>query len=69
MVERRLKAKYELCFSTLKCNKIGAAYVIKCLIAKKTSRNNVFKRIQTTNKVLPNLFRGLEVRKKVRLIF
>ena len=39
------------------------------LICKKTVRNNVFRRKQTTNKVLRKIFRGFEVINKVRLIF
>ena len=67
-VVTKLKARYEWCFSRLKCNKIGAADGITSLRSK-NSRNNVFRRKQTTNKVPPNKFRGFEVRRKVRLKF
>ena len=33
------------------------------------SRNKLFKSKQTTNKVLSEIFRGLEVRRKLRLMF
>ena len=36
---------------------------------QENSRNNVFRRKQTTNKVLHKIFRGFEVINKVRLIF
>ena len=67
-VVRKLKARYEWCFSRLKCNKIGAADGITSLRSK-NSRNNVFRRKQTTNKVPPNIFRRLELKQKVRLMF
>ena len=35
----------------------------------KNSSNKVFRRKQNANKVPPNIFKGLEVRKEVRLIF
>ena len=35
----------------------------------KKSGNNICRRKQRTNKVLPNIFRGFEVRRKVRLMF
>ena len=36
---------------------------------ERNDRNNVFRSKQTTNKVPPKIFRGFEVRRKVRLIF
>ena len=36
---------------------------------QKKSGNNICRRKQRTNKVLPNIFRGFEVRRKVRLMF
>ena len=67
-VIRKVKAEYEWCFSWLKCDFIGAADAIKGTFAR-NSRNNVFRIKQTTTKVLPNIFRGSEVTKKVRLMF
>ena len=65
---RKLKANYEWCFSRLQRNKIGPAQTITSWTAK-NSRNNVFRKKQTTNKILPNVFRRCEVRTKVRLMF
>ena len=64
---RKLKAKYKWCFSSLKCNKIGASDAIKNKTAK-NRKNNIFRRKQRTNKVLPNIFRGFEVGRKIPLM-
>ena len=61
---QKAKSKCKLCFSRLKCNKIGATDAIT-----KNSRNNVVRRKRKTNKVARIIFRGFEVRKKVQLIF
>ena len=47
---------------------MGATDVYTSLTAK-NSRNNAFASKQTTSKVPPNLFRGFEVKTKVRLMF
>ena len=65
---RKLKAKYEWCFSRYKSNNIGAADAIISSAAK-DRRDNVFRSKQTINSVLPKIFRGFEARKKVRLMF
>ena len=62
---RKSKAKYDW---RQQVNKIGAVDAIKNLTAK-NSRNNVFPSKHTTNKVLPNVFRGFEVRGKIRYMF
>ena len=65
---KKLKAKFEWFRSGLKCRKIGAGDAITTYTSK-NSRNNVSKRKQTTNKVLHNIFRGLELRAEVPLMF
>ena len=72
-VVRKLKAKYERCFSRLEWHTIGAADAITSYTAKKEeknkqNRNNVFRKKETTSKVPPNIFRHFEVRKKVQLV-
>ena len=52
----------------LKRNKIGVADIIIRLTVKIT-KNNILRKKQTTKKVLSNLFKGFEVRRKVRLMF
>ena len=64
----RIKPRYDLPFSRLKRNKIGATNVITNSTGK-NSRNNVFLKKQTTKKVLPNIFKDFEVRRKVRIMF
>ena len=63
---RKLKAIMQG-FSRLKCKKISAADRITSETAK-NSKNNLFTRKQTANKVLPKRFRGFEVRTKVQLM-
>ena len=65
---RKLKERYERCFSRLKCNKIGATNGITSQAAKKR-KNYVFRSKKTTNKVPPNMITGLQVGKKIRLMF
>ena len=66
-VVRKLKLKYNWCFSRLKCKNICAADPIDNLTAK-NSRNNAFRRKETTNKILLNISGGFKVRRKVRLM-
>ena len=63
-----LKAKYEWCFLTLKCDKKDATNAVLRETAK-TCRNKLFTSKQTTNKVPRNIFRKNEERKKIRLIY
>ena len=58
----------EWCCLRFQWYKIGATDVIITLTAK-NSRNNVFRRKQTANKLLPKIFRGLEVRRKGKFMF
>ena len=67
-IVRTLNPKYELCFSRLERNKIRAANVITSLTTK-NSRNNLFRSKQTISKVPLNIFRGLEEKKELRLMF
>ena len=67
-VVRKLKAKDESSFSSLKCNNIGATDSIK-REPWKNSRNNDFRSKQTKKKAPPNIFRRFEVRRKVQLTF
>ena len=62
-VARKLKERYERCFSRLKCNKIGATNGITSQAAKKR-KNYVFRSKKTTNKVSPKMITGLKVRKR-----
>ena len=63
-----LKRKYEWYFWRLNCNKLGAADGITSETAKEW-KNNVFTSKQTPDKSPSNIFRVLEVRKKVGLMF
>ena len=65
---QKAKSKVRIIFLRWKCNHIEAADAITFHTAK-TSRDNVFERKQTTKKVLRSMFRGLEVRTKVRSMF
>ena len=68
VVRRTLKPKSDWFFPRLKCTKITSTDVITSLTAK-NRKNNVFRSKQTTKKVPSNIFRGLEVRGKLRLMF
>ena len=63
LLVRKLKQNYRLCFLRLKYKNIGAADPTRSSTGK-NSRNNVFRRRQTTKKVPPSIFRGFEARKK-----
>ena len=55
-------------FLKSKYNNIDASGAITSQMAMSV-RNNVFNSPQTTNTVLPNIFRRLEVKGKVRVMF
>ena len=65
---QKAKTIYEWCFWKLKCYRIGAADPIKNSTAK-NSKSSVFRSKQITTKVPLKIFRDLEVRKYVRLMF
>ena len=62
-VARKLKTKCEWCLLLLKWKSIRSTDPLSKETGK-NSRNDVFASKQTTNKVLPNLFKDFEVRRK-----
>ena len=67
MVKNQASNK-DFCFFRRNSNKICAADGITTQNATNQD-NNLFRRKQTKNKVARNIFRGMEVRTKVRLMF